>query len=174
MSTSIRRQRLGLVESRRLRGWSQKELAEQLGTTQVNVSRWERGLTTPTLYFRSKLVALFKKSLSELELLLEETDENTENAVSHHQRTPVSLPEPSPSLWNIPYRRNLFFTGREDILARLHSCLRSGETAALTQTVAVSGLGGIGKTQTALAMTIKLFSGYEQRRVTSLLPMLSV
>lgn len=161
MRTSIRRQRVGLVEARRLRGWSQKELAEHLGTTQVNVSRWERGLTTPTLYFRSKLMALFKKSLSELGLLLEETDEETENVVSPNRMASVSLPTPSPSLWNIPYRRNPFFTGREDILAHLHSCLRSNKTAVLTQTLAISGLGGMGKTQTAVEYAYRSRNDYQ-------------
>ena len=72
----ILQQRVNLTEVRRLRGWSQKELAEQLGTTQVNVSRWERGLTTPALYFRSKLMALLGKSDLELGLRPNELTEN--------------------------------------------------------------------------------------------------
>jgi len=72
----IPQQRVNLTEARRLRVWSQKELAEQLGTTQVNVSRWERGLTTPTPYFRSKLMALLRKSDLELGLRPNELTEN--------------------------------------------------------------------------------------------------
>ena len=56
----------------------------------------------------------------------------------------------SSSLWNVPYRRNPFFTGREDILDTLHKQLQAGKPAALTQPQAISGLGGIGKTQTAV------------------------
>ncbi|HJY84694.1 MAG TPA: FxSxx-COOH system tetratricopeptide repeat protein [Candidatus Binatia bacterium] len=48
------------------------------------------------------------------------------------------------ALWNIPYARNPFFTGREKVLEQLHAALTSNGTAAL------SGLGGIGKTQTAI------------------------
>jgi len=37
------------------RGWSQQDLADKIGTTPVNVGRWERGLTTPGPYLRQKL-----------------------------------------------------------------------------------------------------------------------
>ena len=56
----------------------------------------------------------------------------------------------SASTWNIPYNRNPFFTGREDLLHQLHDNLTKNKTAALTQPQAISGLGGIGKTQTAV------------------------
>ncbi|MDR4460475.1 MAG: TIR domain-containing protein [Nitrospirales bacterium] len=46
--------------------------------------------------------------------------------------------------WNIPLERNPFFTGREEILGEIHEALVSTKRAAL------SGLGGIGKTQTAV------------------------
>src|SRR5437764_14639520 len=52
--------------------------------------------------------------------------------------------------WNVPFRRNPFFTGREPIVAQVHSLLHAGKTAALSQPPAISGLGGIGKTQTAV------------------------
>ncbi len=55
---------------------------------------------------------------------------------------------PASQVWNVPYRRNPFFTGRETLLKELHDRLTSTKAAALTQ--AISGLGGIGKTQTAL------------------------
>jgi hypothetical protein len=51
--------------------------------------------------------------------------------------------------WNVPYRQNLFFTGREDLLEQLHANLSAQKTAAVTQPQALSGLGGVGKTQTA-------------------------
>src|SRR5437764_2812663 len=56
----------------------------------------------------------------------------------------------SPSLWNVPYERNAFFTGREHILKELHEALSRNSATALTQVKAISGLGGIGKTQTAI------------------------
>jgi hypothetical protein len=56
----------------------------------------------------------------------------------------------SEGLWNVPYRRNPFFTGRDQVLKDLHKVLRKGSEAALTQVAAIAGLGGIGKTQTAV------------------------
>jgi tetratricopeptide (TPR) repeat protein len=50
--------------------------------------------------------------------------------------------------WNIPYPRNRYFTGRKTILTQLEAVLASDMPAALYQ--AIAGLGGVGKTQTAI------------------------
>jgi tetratricopeptide (TPR) repeat protein len=47
-------------------------------------------------------------------------------------------------IWRVPYRRNVSFTGREGLLEELHRASTRGAAVALT------GLGGIGKTQLAL------------------------
>jgi tetratricopeptide (TPR) repeat protein len=52
--------------------------------------------------------------------------------------------------WNVPYLRNPFFTGREHLLEDLHHYLSQAGTAALTQPSAITGMGGIGKTQIAI------------------------
>src|SRR5450755_2576671 len=70
-------------------------------------------------------------------------------------RAGVALaPERKPAqFWHVPYRRNPLFTGREDLLQQIHerfTISNSGNTIALSQSQAISGLGGIGKTQTAL------------------------
>ena len=57
-------------------------------------------------------------------------------------------PEPSLPIWNVPYRQNPYFTGREELLETLHQRLTKKHTTILTQ--AITGLGGIGKTQTAI------------------------
>jgi len=57
---------------------------------------------------------------------------------------------PPKVIWNVPYRRNPFFTGREDLLNQLHEYFTRAKTAALTQPPAITGLGGIGKTQIAV------------------------
>jgi tetratricopeptide (TPR) repeat protein len=54
------------------------------------------------------------------------------------------------TLWNVPYQRNPFFTGREDILNRLHRALHTEHSVALSQPQGITGLGGIGKTQTVV------------------------
>jgi tetratricopeptide (TPR) repeat protein len=67
---------------------------------------------------------------------------------------PTSLSEPR-RLWNVPHPRNPFFTGREEILTELERMLATTQKGALTQehgvkSQAISGLGGVGKTQTAV------------------------
>jgi tetratricopeptide (TPR) repeat protein len=57
------------------------------------------------------------------------------------------FPTALPPVWNIPYRRNPDFTGRDDELAGLAAALQQGETVAVTQVL--QGGGGVGKTALA-------------------------
>ena len=52
--------------------------------------------------------------------------------------------------WLVPLPRNPYFTGREETLQALHTQLGVDQAIALTQSSALHGLGGIGKTQIAL------------------------
>jgi transcriptional regulator with XRE-family HTH domain len=58
-----------LKQARELRGWSQAKVAEEIGTDATTVSRWERGIFSPTPYFRERLCKLFGKNAEELGLL---------------------------------------------------------------------------------------------------------
>ncbi len=58
-----------LKQAREERGWSQKDVAEKIGTDSKTVSRWERRVAYPSPYFRQKLSDLFNKNLRELDLL---------------------------------------------------------------------------------------------------------
>jgi tetratricopeptide (TPR) repeat protein len=64
------------------------------------------------------------------------------------QPSPGPLPPSGGPWWNVPFRRNRYFTGREAILTQLEAALASDTPAALYQ--AIAGLGGVGKTQTAV------------------------
>ncbi len=64
-------------------------------------------------------------------------------------------------LATFPYRRNAHFTGRGDLLARLHDGFARNPVAGLTQARAISGLGGIGKTQTAIEYCYRYAGDYQ-------------
>lgn len=142
-----------LKAAREQRCWSQEEVADRVGTSAVNVSRWERGVTHPTPHFRAKLCALFGKDAHELGLLAEQQPLDTAH------ETEQSAPDTR--IWSVPYSRNPFFTGRDDILQRLHAVLHQQHATALTQSWALSGLGGIGKTQTALEYAYRHRQDYQ-------------
>lgn len=69
-----------LKHERELRGWSQAKLAEELGTTPVSVSKWERGLALPSSHFRGQLYALFATDAQKMDLLLDTNPEHEEPA----------------------------------------------------------------------------------------------
>ncbi len=139
-----------LRQERIARNWRQSDLAEQLGTSVITVRRWERGSQSPRAYFQVKLCALFGKSAEELGLLPENGEEPVQILHEVEENVLSSKPEPSSGVWGISYPRNPFFTGRQQILQTLHERLSQEHRMALTQSFAISGLGGIGKTQIAL------------------------
>src|SRR6266496_4262022 len=68
-----------------------------------------------------------------------------------------------PAIWNIPYPRNPFFLGRDDELALIRHHLQTGQATAPSQAqaIAISGLGGIGKTQLALEYAYRYYQDYQ-------------
>ncbi len=77
-------------------------------------------------------------------------------------KSKAGLGTPSHTLtkFNIPYARNEFFTGREQVLKDLRDALTKNSATALTQAQAISGMGGIGKTQTAIEYAYKYRDQY--------------
>ncbi|MDJ0708292.1 MAG: tetratricopeptide repeat protein [Leptolyngbyaceae cyanobacterium MO_188.B28] len=78
-----------------------------------------------------------------------------------HKEQPEFPNAPAPKPWNVPYERNPFFTGREEVLQTLHRQLNQDSAAALSQIQAISGLGGIGKTQTAVEYAYRYRADYD-------------
>ena len=152
-----------LREARLQHRWSQLHVAERIGTTTNNVSRWELGQTMPGPYFRAKLCALFGKFPQELGLLAPEAnEEQPPDLPPAHGAPALSFPEREQSqpLWSVPYPRNPFFTGRETLLEELHTRLHGSQTIAILQSHALYGLGGIGKTQLALEYAYRRAQDY--------------
>jgi tetratricopeptide (TPR) repeat protein len=122
-----------LKDLRHRKRLTQQVLAEALGVHRRTIIRWEQGEMLPD----SKAMVL------ELARCLKLDDQET------RQLLEASLTALAP-LWSVPYPRNPFFTGREQILEALHTRLKTRQAVALTQSSALHGLGGVGKTQIAL------------------------
>ena len=135
------RSRLRLTEARTEHNWSQQDVADRIGTTHLNVSRWERGLTKPGPYFRSKLCSLFGKSEQELDL--------TSTLASNAAVTTASAS--SGALYDsaIPLQPAIHLVGRDNELNYLKKRLLTSGNIAL---IALNGLPGVGKTALAIEL----------------------
>jgi tetratricopeptide (TPR) repeat protein len=69
------------------------------------------------------------------------------------------FPTALPPVWNLPFRRNPSFTGREQALAALAEQLERGAAAAVTQ--ALQGAGGVGKTALAVEYAYRYRSQFD-------------
>ncbi len=112
---------------------TQKQLAQHLSVHANTISSWELGTYLPAT----------RGLVLELARLLALDDQET------RQLLEASLTALSPH-WQVPFQRNPLFTGREEILETLHTRLQVEQVVALTQSYALQGLAGIGKTQIAL------------------------
>src|SRR5215469_1075073 len=122
---------------------SQQELARRLGKHLNTVGSWERGDRLPDT----------KAMVLELARALHLEDEETRQLLA------ASLTALSSS-WVVPHQRNPFFTGRRSLLERLHQQLAQQQSIALSQSYALSGLGGVGKSQLALEYAYQHASAY--------------
>ncbi len=149
-----------LRQARLEHGWTQKDVADRIGAPlNLNVNRWERGTSKPSAYYIQKLCEVFGKTPAELGLLSSQLQEDDSSTTQDQQPVSASL-EPR-RLWNVPFRRNPFFTGRTELLTTLHEQLNKDHSTALTQSQALTGLGGIGKTQTALEYAYRYRDSYD-------------
>lgn len=154
-----------LRRERELRGWSQAELAEEVGTDQKVVSRWERGISHPSPYFRKKLIELLGKNAAELGFVVQpETPEASlaydrvtpASSLTQHQTnaqySPISdhgsiMPFPPLPYFAHPYALQQNFIGRTHERTMLTEWLTKG-TQPLLVLVAFGGMG-----KSALAWT---------------------
>ena len=135
-----------LTTWRTRRNLTQTDLATSIGAHRNTIGRWERGEVLPET--RGIVLELARK----LRLDEQETRSLLEASLT------ALVPH-----WTVPFRRNSSFTGRETLLELLHTRLATAQPVALIQTSALSGLGGIGKTQLAVEYAYRY--GLEYRAV---------
>jgi tetratricopeptide (TPR) repeat protein len=82
-------------------------------------------------------------------------DQQAEASPTEAPRFPGELP----GVWNIPFHPNPFFTGRHQLLAELHARLTAAD--ATVRRVALTGLGGVGKTQLAVEFAYQQRADYD-------------
>jgi len=113
---------------RLIKHWSQEHVVEKInGANTKLVKRWEKGKTAPSPYYCQQLEEAFGRTTRELGW----------------------APKGKISFWHVPLPRNPYFTGREDILNQIHSLFVSQRARVKFQPIALTGLGGVGKTQIA-------------------------
>lgn len=128
-----------LSYEREQRHWTQEDIAEFIGAPDAKmIGRWERGIVAPSPHYRQKLEALFGKSGRELGLVNRD-----------------GIP-----FWSVPYHRNLYFTGREALLAQLHSVFNTPRDSTHISPQILTGLGGTGKSQVALEYAYRYRNEY--------------
>lgn len=144
-----------LKEAREAHGWSQEDIAEQIGLDDPHtVSRWERGISVPRPSYRRKLALLFGKSLDELGLLKEISPTAIQPVF------PLPLPRKATTrlLAKIP-RPATPLLGREQECADLQALLNRQEVQLLT----LLGCGGVGKTRLGIEVVSQVSSSFPDR-----------
>jgi tetratricopeptide (TPR) repeat protein len=92
--------------------------------------------------------AAFKNVTQGIEQVIKELQASYEN--SGKPLLGSSLEPHTRCISNIPFQRNHFFTGREEVLKELHDRFTKAKASASNPIQAITGLGGIGKTQTSV------------------------
>lgn len=82
-----------------------------------------------------------------------------------HQHLPkpalISFGAPFPEIWNVPRRHNAFFTGRMPALEHVANNFQVINSAGTISAQAITGLGGMGKTQVAAEYAFRWRGNYQ-------------
>lgn len=136
-----------LRRARQAQGISLTAMAERVGYTKGYLSGVENG----SIRASQDLVQRYEKQLGlwsgELTTVLQGVFP-VESQIQEKERP-----------WNVPYQRNPLFTGRDEIIERIHRRLTGVRKAP--RVLALTGLGGIGKTQVAIEYTYHYRTHYQ-------------
>ena len=127
-------------------GYTQQEFAHKIRMHRNTVVKWMNRTARPSS--RSQVLRL----ADELSLTKQERRGFLQAAGFSLDRWPTEV-------WTVPQQQDMFFTGRDEMFRSLRDMLIPGSTTALTQ--AISGLGGIGKTHTAVEYAYRFHQDYE-------------
>ena len=146
------------------KGWTRKYLVSQVvldddSRDDIESDRPPVSDSTVKRFFQGKPIqaAVFGGLCVALELEPDGVEWGTQPAPPPEVAPPTvaSSPESTlPYLWGLPQDRNRCFTGRKELLRDMQSAL------AKDRRVALAGLGGIGKTQTALEYAYRHLNDY--------------
>jgi tetratricopeptide (TPR) repeat protein/transcriptional regulator with XRE-family HTH domain len=123
-----------LQREREMHQWTQEQLAKYINGSVPSINRWEHDRAEPRTEMLAQLTSVFGRS---------------------PERWGTNR------WWNVPYLRNLYFTGREEVLQRLQKALVSHKSGDSRKIRAISGMGGIGKTQIALEFAYRYADEYD-------------
>jgi hypothetical protein len=89
-----------------------------------------------------------------------QADGRPATAPAFPEASSVTYPGAVVARWQVPYRRNPYFSGREDLLEQVHTTFgKTSSPGVVTQ--ALTGLGGSGKTQLALEYVYRYQTEYQ-------------
>src|SRR5215470_4020703 len=118
-----------LQRERKRRSWSQEDVADKIGSHSKTVSRWERGLSIPSLYYQKKLAEIFEKSIEELGFPIGPEEPSEEDAQQNNlfQEDWNEVPSNEP------------FYGRKKELVRLEQWIANDRVGIIL----IAGIGGV-------------------------------
>ena len=124
-------------------GLSDQQIADELFLS-LNTVKWYNRQIYSKLGVKSRTQAIaYVKDLE----LLESRD--------------AEPPQTDSRIGGLPFPRNPFFLGREEVLACLRGQFQTGQAKAFSQPQAICGLGGVGKTQVALEYASRHAQDYQ-------------
>lgn len=127
-------------------GFTQQGLANKIGMHRNTIVKWLNRTRWPTSRGQVLRVA------DELFLSKQERKALLQAARFSVEQWPTEM-------WMVPLQRDRYFTGRDDILESLRRLLVPGSATSHTQVI--SGLGGVGKTHTAIEYAYRFSQLYE-------------